>query len=66
MSTATEELGRAATRLGEAHDAAMDAARALDGVSDSLFDGVRDVIVRMGEVRSSVVRARDELEHAGA
>ena len=66
MSTAAESLSQAARRLGDAHDAALDVARALDGVSDSLFDGVREVIVRMDEVRGSVVRARDALEHAGA
>lgn len=66
MASAAEELGTAARRLGEAHDAALDAVRALDGVSASLFDGVRDVIVRMDEVRSSVVRARDALDQAGA
>lgn len=66
MAAALDALGTAAARLGEAHDAALDAARALDGVSDSLFDGVRDVIVRMDEVRRSVVRARDALDHAGA
>lgn len=66
MAAAVEGLATAAVRLGEAHDAALEAARALDGVSDSLFDGVRDVIVRMGEVRASVVRARDALDGAGA
>lgn len=66
MATAAEGLGTAARRLGEAHDAVLDAARALDGISDSLFDGVRDVIVRMDEVRSSVVRAGDALDQAGA
>jgi hypothetical protein len=35
-------------------------------VSDSLFDGVRDVVVRMDEVRRGVVRARDALDQAGA
>jgi hypothetical protein len=66
MSAAVEGLATAAARLGEAHDAALEAARALDGISDSLFDGVRDVIVRMDEVRSSAVRARDTLDRAGA
>lgn len=66
MAAAVECLSTAAARLGEAHDAALDAARALDGVSDSLFDGVRDVLVRMDEVRRGVVRARDALDQAGA
>jgi hypothetical protein len=66
MSEAVEGLGTAAVRLGEAHDAALGAARALDGVSDPLFDDVREVIVRMDEVRSAVVRARDALDRAGA
>lgn len=66
MAAAVEGISRAAVRLGEAHDAALDAARALDGVSDSLFDGVRDVLVRMDEVRRGVVRARDALDEAGA
>ncbi len=66
MAAAVEGLATAANRLGEAHDAALEAARALDGISDSLFDGVRDVLVRIDEVRSSVVRARDALDRAGA
>lgn len=66
MAAALEALSTAAVRLGEAHDAALEAARALDGVSDSMFDGVREVVVRMAEVRGSVVRARDALEDAGA
>ncbi len=66
MASAVEALAAAAARLGQAHDAALEAARALDGVSDNLFDGVREAIVRMDDVRSSVVRARDALEHAGA
>ncbi len=66
MAAAVESLASAASRLGEAHDAALEAARALDGVSDALCDGVRDVLVRMDEVRSSVVRARDALDRAGA
>ncbi len=66
MAAAVECLGTATARLGEVHDAALDAARALDGVSDSLFDGVRDVLVRLDEVRRGVVRARDALDQAGA
>jgi hypothetical protein len=66
MAAALDALSTAAARLGEAHDATLASARALDGVSDSLFDGVREVISRMDEVRRSVVRARDALDHAGA
>lgn len=66
MAAAVDALATAGIKLGEAHDAALDAARALDGVSDSLFDGVREVIVRMADVRASVMRARDALDQAGA
>ncbi len=66
MSAALDGLCTAATRLGEAHDVTLDAARALDGLSDPLFDATRAALLRVDEALQAVVRARDALERAGA
>ncbi len=66
MPAALEGLCTAAMRLGEAHDVTLDACRALDGLSDPLFDGARAALVRIDEVYQAVVRARDALDRAGA
>lgn len=66
MSSVTDALATAESKLDDVLDAAKAAASALDGVSDSLVDRIREVSTRADDVRSSVVRARDALEQAGA
>ncbi len=66
MSAALEGLSRAARLLGEAHDVTLDACRALDALSDPLFDGARTALVHIDEVYQATCRARDALDRAGA
>jgi hypothetical protein len=66
MSSAIDALTTAASKLDDVLDSARAPATALDGISDSLVDRVHEVSTRADEVRSSVVRARDALDHAGA
>lgn len=66
MGTARDALDTAVSKLTEARDGAAAAARAVDGVSDPLTDRVYDVVVRADEARTSAIRARDALDHAGA
>jgi ABC-type transporter Mla subunit MlaD len=65
MSSAIDALDTAAGRLDEVLEGAKAAANALDGISDSLVDKVREVASKADDVRSSVVRARDALDQAG-
>ena len=66
MSAAVDGLSVAASRLDEVLDSARAASAALDGISDTLCDKIHDVRARADDVRSSVVRARDALDQAGA
>lgn len=65
MSTAVDSLTAAASRLDEVADSARHAASVMDGVSDGLVDRAMDLVRRADDVRVSVVRARDSLDHAG-
>jgi hypothetical protein len=66
MASAVEALDMAASRLDDVLDATKAAEHALDGISDPLVDRVHEVQVKAEDVRSSVARARDALDSAGA
>jgi len=66
MSAAVDGLSTAASKLDDVLHAARASASALDGISDALVDRVGEVSTKADEVRSSVVRALDALEQAGA
>lgn len=66
MSAAVDGLSTAAARLDEVMDSAQAAESALDGVSDALVDRVGVISKKAEEIRSSVLRALDALEQAGA
>ena len=66
MSSAMDGLSTAAARLDEVMDSAQAAESALDGVSDAFVDRVAVISKKAEEVRSSVLRALDALEQAGA
>jgi hypothetical protein len=66
MSAAIDALDTAAGLLTDVLEGAKAAANALDGISDALVDRVREVASKADDVRSSVVRARDALDQAGA
>ena len=66
MSSAIDALDTATGRLDDVLEGAKAAANALDGISDSLIDKIREVASKADDVRSSVLRAWDALDQAGA
>ena len=66
MSAAVDGLSTAATRLDEVMHSAQAAESALEGISDAFVDRVGEISKKAEDVRSSVLRALDALEQAGA